>query len=180
MKIDASYSEIIKQNSRESIFNPGPYNHCAKANRIYLDELDEEIKTDLQLLTTTVLNKISKLFKDSFFVCLVTFTQEKSVFFPKEDLTQLTNCGIPLPIEFQFEQTYIELDEWYANYLFFKESKTSLKRYVKGILATYLSENEPYINLDVFFISNNLEKLVNLYDDRGMDIVELKTKPNKQ
>lgn len=131
MKIDASYSEIIKQNSRESIFHPGPYNHCAKANRIYLDELDEEIKTDLQLLTTTVLNKISKLFEDSFFVCLVTFTQEKSVIFPKNDLIQLKNCKIPLPIEFKFDQRYDENDEWYINYLFFQRKQDILKKVCK-------------------------------------------------
>lgn len=173
MEID--YSEIISKNERESIFRPGPYNHCRNAKRIYLDDLGEEIKSNFDSLTDFILKKTDNLLGEYFFVCLVTYTEDKRVLFPDKELMQLKNCNIPLPSEFKFDQAYIDDDEWYSNYLFFKERKKFLRNYVKGILAPSLSPVDPLINLDVFFISSDLKILINLYDDRGMDIVELKS-----
>jgi hypothetical protein len=35
---------------------------------------------------------------------------------------------------------------------------------------------EPSLNMEIFFISKDLKTLINVYDDRGMDILELKIK----
>lgn len=171
MSIQEIYKEIITKNNEQHIFHTGPYNHCENSERIYLDELFINNSDRIVLLRDFIMKNFKRFYNYDFYVCLVTFSDDNLEKFPQEVLLRLKDCNIQLPIENSYSSKYIQDDEWYAHYLFFKESKYHFEKYINSILYDY---NEPSIYSDVFIINKELSELVNIYDDRGMDIVQLK------
>jgi hypothetical protein len=173
MKLDSIYKAIQKENDKLSIFHSGPFNLCPDSKRIYLDEFGLEKKDLLPFLKKYVYELIEPVLGQTFYVCLVSNSEDKINIFPQDSLNHLESCKIETPIEFVHDNEYIHEDEWYNHYLFYKETGSNLQKYINGILG-HLIKTEPYLDMEVFFIDNSLKTLINLYDDRGIDIVNLK------
>jgi hypothetical protein len=173
MNLDSVFKAIQKKNDKFSIFHPGPYNLCPDSKRIYLDEFGLEKEELFYFLRKYVHELIAPILGQTFYVCLVSHSEEKMKAFPQESLNHLESCKIQTPINFLYDSEYVNDDEWHNHYLFYNETDSTLQKYIDGILG-YLIESKPCFNMEVFFIDKSLETLINIYDDRGMDIVNLK------
>lgn len=174
-----AFKSIVSKNDKYSIFHVGPNNHCEDSNRIYLDNIAFKDQARNIDSIKSVISKVTKeiLGKD-FFVCFVDNNYEnKSQVseLEKGDFEQLVNCKIEIPREHYFETNYIDEEEWFTSFIFYKELRLNSMEYFEFILNRFLGiPNKPFLPFDTFLIDKNLEWLVNLYDDRGIDIVKLK------
>jgi hypothetical protein len=71
---------------------------------------------------------------------------------------------------------HIEEDELYIQLFFFEVNFDDILKYLWGLLSSNFRGIEPFLQMEIFFISKDLKTLINVYDDRGMDILELKIK----
>ena len=174
-----AFKSIVSKNNKYSIFHIGPYNHCDNSDRIYLDNIVfKDAERNIDSIKNAILEVTDEILGKDFFVCFVDYNSEaKSNIseLDKSDCEQLVKCKIELPSELYFETNYIDEDEWFCSLIFYKELRLDYMEYFQLILNRHLNmPNKPYLPFDTFIIDRNLEWLVNLYDDRGMDIVKLK------
>lgn len=163
---------LRKKFDLNSLFSLGLYNKFDNVNRIFLDEIcDKNYKFD------SVYSYAEKVFKtkikSDFFVCMVTYTENPTNVFPSQELEQLSDNEIDIPTKFIYWSAYNNEEEWYVHYLFYEEKEIFLPKYISGLLARHLLDNKPYIGSEMFFIPQAGDVMINMYDDRGMDILEL-------
>jgi len=92
-----------------------------------------------------------------------------------EKIKEVKECGIHIPEVTSSRKKYIEDYEVYTHYVFFEVNRSNLHKYIEGILAQSLKFDKPCLPCDVFYVKSDLTKIVNIYDDRGMDILSLDT-----
>ncbi|MFA8301428.1 MAG: hypothetical protein ACEPOV_14770 [Hyphomicrobiales bacterium] len=167
--------ESLEAYGLDRIFTLGLKHSFENVKRVYLDELNVSgISGFLKLIDYT--KKIIKpLIGDEFFICFVS--QSDKVFSKscKRQLSMLTFLGLKKPSEIYMKDIFLEEEERFMRYLFFLDSLSSLETYIWGALASeYEGVNiTPYIAGDIFIISQDLRYVINIYDDRGLDILKL-------
>jgi len=168
--IDA-YNRLKKSYDLSILFSLGLYHKYKNVNRIYLDE-NEELK-NINSYIKYLDKSFFKIFGNTVYVCLVDYTEQECNSFPNEELTLLKKCGIDIKeTDSKYFSKYIEDEERYAHYLLHVVKKNNLNLYIKGLLSLHL-DKEPYFTSNMFILSEDLKYLINLYDDRGVDVMKM-------
>ena len=110
----------------------------------------------------------SSLLDSDYLVCLL-IESDKNI--SRKDIIALRECSINIPKNKLFFSYYSDEDDLHKNYIFFKDSLKSLTKYVWNSISKGCSTIEPYCVPDIFLANINAEHLINIYDDRGMDIL---------
>jgi len=153
----------------ETIFSLGLYHKFNNVQRIYLDKLfGKKYDESIDYVTNLVKINMGK----QFYVCLVDYSDFEMSFFDKHSIANLNKIQIQIPNYNIYMTKYIKDDEWYEQYLMFIDYNINIKKYISGIINR-VRFNKPSINTNVFFVDLNLKMVINLYDDRGLDILKL-------
>lgn len=171
--IELAFNKIEQSYDIKVLFSYALYHKFDNVERIYLDEFNVE-GIELFLFLINYLYELMKSnFTDSIYICLVNFSNKKLFNLPKKKKESMKYLNINISND-KIQKTYfLEDDEWYVNLFFYKEEFKNIKKYLWGILSKNFLGIEPVLNMELFFISNDLSKLINIYDDRGVDIMKL-------
>ena len=166
LSLNYDFSKIFSHNSNYNFPNN---------ERIYLDETGLKGQRLYKFLLEKTEVIASKYIQDRYFVALVNFSPEKS---KKEDyiLSDMEQFNLALPDEYFYHEEYIEEDEWFIKCLFFYEYKNPIKSYFDGILSCHIPtrNKKKFLKCEPFIFDLELKYRVDLYDDRGMDILFLR------
>lgn len=161
---------LLKNQSLDDLFSVGLYHRFKRVNRFFLDELfDKNYSKSISFVSDHILQIVG----DKFYVCLVDYSEIDLNFFNAETLSNIDANGIDIPKSRLFFSKYISEDDWYGQYLFYEESGTNIGKYVSGIINR-VSRDKPSLIPEVYYLNFNLNTLINVYDDRGMDIMTIK------
>lgn len=169
MKIEESYD--IKD-----LFSYALYHKYNNVKRVYLDVFELKGVQLFLFLINFICDIMKNYFSETMYICLVSFDNENMIKLPKEKIKSLKLLDINIPKASIKKQYYLEEDEFYVTLYFFEEKFQNINKYIWGLLACNFSEIEPCLQMSMFFISKDLTSLVNVYDDRGMDIMKLDIK----
>lgn len=171
----AVLDHLVTKYDANDLFHPGPYNSKGiTGERIYLDEIGLKGGELYNHLVKLIDDKIGSLFNKGLYVCIATSSWEDTSNYPKEDLEHVKKCGIKVPTTAAYSKKYISDEEWYRHYLLFEEQPENLRQYIHYSIANHIQEIEStYWPCDIFILNSTLNIMVNIYDDRGMDIIEL-------
>lgn len=168
-KIENSYD--IKE-----LFSLGLYHKFENVNRVYLDVFDKK-GIDLFLFLIDYINDIMKeYFSGSLYICMIYDDNKYTKKLPKETIETMKRLSINIPENSIKREYYKEDDEFYTKLFFFEDNFDAIKKYLWGLLSRNFIGVSPFLHMDIFFISKDLKTLISVYDDRGLDILELKIK----
>jgi len=173
MKLDRVVSFLDKWYDIRLLFSPGIYNKFDNSDREYFDELNLKGSKLFYFLNNYLKYKLEDLLGDRFYVCLVFYSEDERGSDLSDKIQLVKECGINIPSDYVSVNRYIEDYEVYCNYFFYEESVDNLSKYISGTLAIDLMEGIPRLPCDAFYIKRDMTKVVNVYDDRGMDVVNL-------
>ncbi len=165
--------KLFDLNETALIFEIGLGNRLLqKAERVYFDALDFTI----QQIEEYVLSFFKEKFinYNELYICLLNHTfDEKMNSFDvfKENLTCL---GIDSNVDFYTRNLYDKEDEWFLNYFVFKADFSVATKLFEGLFNRERPhEEDKYLKVEPFFISFDLNQVLNVYDSRGMDYLEI-------
>ena len=166
---------LLEKFDVNDLFHPGPYNsEGLNGERIYLDETGLKGKRLYNHHVEFINDLIGSFFRDGVYICLATSSLENDTYFPKEDLDQVENCGIHIPPIAAYHMEYIDEDECFRHYILYAERPKNIEKYVHHSIANHIQDVDfPYWPCDIFLLNSELNKMVNIYDDRGMDIIDI-------
>jgi hypothetical protein len=131
-----------------NVFNIGLFNRFNSCERNYLDHIPHNLRGFIVILDLLHDLILSHLGEDFF------------------------EIGLEVPDEIIQAQLYSDDDELYYCYSFFEWTDL-----IKPLLWLSISNNystiSPKFDLDIFFVSKDVCKLINVYDDRGVDILKI-------
>lgn len=159
--------DFINDFSIEKLFVHGLYHRYDGVRRLYLDHMfdknnEEKIKF--------VYNTIEPILGESYYVCLSSFSDTPPN--ETESIFKFIDSKLASPSEIKFVKKYMEDDEGYCIFLIYKDSKLNLLKYISGIINT-VNLGEIIINYEVFFMDLYFNTIIDVYDDRGMDILNV-------
>lgn len=164
----------IETHGLANVFNIGLFNRFNSCERNYLDHIPQNLRgfiVNLDMLHDLILSHLG----EDIFVCVRTSSHNK-IKELKNELISLSEIGLELPDEIIQAQLYSDDDELYYCYSFFEWTDL-----IKPLLWMSISNNysniSPKFDLDIFFVSKDVNKLINVYDDRGVDILNIPTPP---
>lgn len=171
-ELELILEKIEKNYDLNNLFSIGLYLRYANTKRIYLDNIKKE-GIDLFMFLLELIEKyMRKHLSDSIYICLMNYEWTYQKELSTETVNQLKRTGINIP-ELCAKREYYDFDdEWYVKLYFYEESLDNIKKYLWGILAGHCLV-QPNSFMDMFFISKDLSALLNVYDDRGMDLKKL-------
>jgi len=175
MEIDESFNYLISNYDFAKIFSHNSNYNFPNNERIYLDNTGLKGKR----LHSHLLEKTSRIasnyVKSEFLVALVEFSPENS---EKEGyiLRDMDEYNLALPEAYLYHEEFIEEDEWFIKCLFFYECKNTLESYFNGVLTRHIAglNRKKYLKPEPFIFDLELNYRIDLYDDRGMDILFLR------
>jgi len=155
------------------VFSIGLFNKFDNCERKYLDNIPHDLSgfiAILDILQDLILSQLGSVI----FVCVRTSSHSKIIDM-KNEINDLSEIGLKLPDEIIYTQLYSDEDELYYCYSFFKWNDL-----IKPLLWINISNNFPNIkpafDFDLFFVSMDVSKIINVYDDRGVDILKFTSK----
>lgn len=152
------------------IFKSNLHSRFEGSKRYYFDF--ERRKTNLDLATNMVFSKLTGLdLKNGGYLVFIVQDENGGDF--EIDFTHARECNIDLGSPCGKLSYYDNDNEWFVYLQAFKCDFSSIISSLKGELAASLGY-EPYLDIECFIVSNDLSIAINLYDDRGMDIANLK------
>jgi hypothetical protein len=116
---------------------------------------------------------LKEYFSESLYIGMIYTDNKYTKKLQKKTLDSLEFLNICIPENCIRREFYIDDDELYIKLFFFEINIDDIKKYLWGLLSTNFRGIEPFLQMEIFFISNDLKTLINVYDDRGMDILEL-------
>lgn len=177
-ELELIFEKIEKNYDLNDLFSAGPYNRYENTKRIYFDNIKKRGIDRFLFLIELIEKYMRKQFSDSIYICLIDydFTYQKKL--PKKKVSQFEYTGIKIPKLCAKRDFYDMEAEWYIKLHFFEENIGNIKKYLWGSLAGNFSDIDiqPILRLDIYFISKDLSTLINIYNDRGMDIMKLNIK----
>lgn len=160
----------LKRYDFAKVFSVGLYNRFKDTERRCFDHIPTNLVGFIDLLDQLE-NLIKFQIGDPCFICIRTSSYDQVKDLNKELLT-LSDFGIKLPNKIVCSQLYSDDDELYYCYSFLEWEGS-----IKTLLWLNISGNYPNIkpmfDLDLFFVSKDVRKIINVYDDRGLDILNL-------
>jgi hypothetical protein len=168
-KIESTYD--IKE-----LFSLGLYHKYEKVNREYLDKFDKKGIDLFLFLIDYISDLMIKYFSDSLYVAMLYSDNKYEKKLQKKTIDNLKYLNINIPANCIKREYFLPDDELHTKLFFFEEDYKNIKKYLWGLLSRNFMGIEPSLNMEIFFISKDLKTLINVYDDRGMDILELKIK----
>jgi len=172
----AIYNILIENNEKTDIFHPGPFNLTDNSERIHLDELFKPTKENFNAIVDFVLHVFNEYLDKRYLVGIIDHSETNQLDLDKEVKTSVEECGIILSEEYVIDSFYEPEDLWYTTIRLQYDIDSNLKKYIEGILRPHIHIEGPYLKAEIVFISLNADYLLNLYDDRGIDIVQLRRK----
>ena len=161
-------SKLLGRVKANDIFRIGPFNRFEKSRR---EELSSFNSVSIDVLVEEVTSCLNKEIQNSeFYIALVFEEHENCV--SDEEVSFVNDCGINTDEAIGAVDFYDEDDELDYFVRPYECSAFEIKRVIKSKLARHL-EVEPYYMAELFIIANDGSRVINLYDERGMDIVEL-------
>lgn len=173
MDVNSAISLLENKYDIKLLFSLGLYNKFDKVDREYFDELNLKELELYIYLKKYLTRKLRTLLGEKYFVCLVLYFEEECDNDLSEDLESIKECGIQIPNNNVSFTRYIEEEELYAHYIFFEDCEDNLQKYIAETLAIDLLNVDPVMPCNVFYVKSDLTKVVNIYDDRGMDVLSL-------
>ncbi|WP_028672531.1 DUF3885 domain-containing protein [Saccharospirillum impatiens] len=161
------------------IFRVGPYNRFGddpdfkRSYRIYFDQQKAETSIRSKKgedLKTLILDEFSKALGyvgiDSTGYAFVVWSSSKDSSRSLEDI-------IPnLKERFEFDQTKFIMDETYFTVWGFVASKTIIFKILNLFINRFVClDGDDFLNGDFFVANESLDAVINVYDDRGMDVI---------
>lgn len=177
-KIFEKYQSIVSCNDKTSIFHPGPFNLTVNSDRIYLDELFNPKKENFAELVSHILGIFEDYLQNDYLVGIIDHSEVQIDDLSSKSKELIDSCGIVLRNNYCIDVYYEPEEEWYTTIRMQPDTKDNLRKYVESILRGHVGLEGTYINNSVVFISSDGKILLNLYDDRGLDIVRLNVKEN--
>ena len=167
MEIEQSFNKLIEYDLA-NVFNVGLFNRFKNCERRYLDHISRSLVGFIDILDQ-VQDVIKPQIGDDCFICIRTssYSQIKDL---NKEILPLLELGVKLPDRIIYKQLYNDDDELYYCYSFF-EWKNSIKPFLWLNLSNNYPNIKPIFDLDLFFISKDISKIINVYDDRGIDIL---------
>ncbi|TNE54019.1 MAG: hypothetical protein EP338_09005 [Bacteroidetes bacterium] len=150
------------------LFSVGIYHRFRNVERIYLDEM----QSSFDKIEYLKRNIISKIENDELYACMVTYTEVAQENFPGNSIIELNRCGIDTEREVVFKCLFDEEEEWYSNLLFFKLNYVEIEKFISGVLFRTESKRRSFSS-EFFIVNYTTKKVINVYDDRGVDILEI-------
>jgi hypothetical protein len=143
--------------------------------RVYLDTPEGLTNTkDSQVLTFSysyinALSICTVILEKEYFVCLVISSEKDKI--TRYDRSKLKSCSIKPPKDKIVWSYYCEDDELFKHHIFYKDTIEVLPNYILRSICPGLSTIGRSCGADIFLASINTNQLLNIYDDRGMDIL---------
>lgn len=156
-----------------NLFSVGPGKGTLNVYRYHLDEYPIKGLDLFAFLHHQLSNDVQMRMGAEFFVCLSRRTSSPKKKYPNKALKEVRFLGIEVPEDAVYRCESPEEEGDSMNLLFYPGNPQDISKYVWGVLAHNFPKVEPALNSDVFFVSADLKRMVNIYDDRGMDVVEL-------
>lgn len=169
MDLDQAFKKL-ETYGLANVFNIGLFNRFNGCERKYLDHIPQNLRGFIVILDMLHDLILSHLGED-IFVCVRT-SSHNIIKDLKNELTSLSEVGLELPVKVIQAQLYSEDDELYYCYSFF-EWTDLIKPFLWLSISNNYSNISPKYDLDIFFVSKNVCKLINIYDDRGVDILKI-------
>ncbi|WP_192506743.1 DUF3885 domain-containing protein [Pseudoalteromonas aurantia] len=159
------------------LFEVGPYNRfkCGKRVELTGEKVSPHTLIDKQNLmekvSSQVNNLIEKEFHNSEYMVLLKFEElAEEMSYTLESV--MLNLGV---VEYHVIETasYEDIDNELFSFLFLIDvTNCEFQKIIRAFLARHI-DLEPYVMAELFIVSKDLSKYANLYDDRGMDFIEL-------
>ncbi|RUO45867.1 DUF3885 domain-containing protein [Pseudidiomarina donghaiensis] len=161
-------SPLLNKVDVNKIFRIGPFNRFEKAERV---ELPNSTQTSVDALVQEVISRSSEAIGNSeFFIALVF--EEFDNHLSEDEVSLVNKSGISTENPIGATEFYDENDELYCFVRAYSCNESELENVVRAKLARHL-DLEPYYMAELFIVSSDGSKVINLYDERGMDIVWL-------
>lgn len=173
MNVNKAISILEDQYDISLIFSSGLYHKFDNVERVYLDEFNLKQSELYSFLNKYLKNKLDDLLGEDYFICLLFYSEDEQDKDYLEELHTLEECGIQIPTRHIYRKKYIDDEELYTHYVFFEDNRKNLHKYIEETLARTLTDNEPWLPCEVYYVKRDLSKIVYIYDDRGMDILSL-------
>ena len=159
------------------VFEVGPYNRFEHGKRFELSGSICSASNSVEKLTlinkvlTEVRSLLEQEFLDSGFYIVLKFEEfSHNMDLSLDDIFQQINVVNFHVIE---NISYEDKENELFVFLFLIElNSNSIEPLIKAFLARHI-DLEPYIMADLFFISKDSRKYANLYDDRGIDFIDI-------
>lgn len=174
MNLEEDFNRLKAKYDLGEIFSQALIFTFENVERIYLDEIrGKSNKIRFDKIIRYVLNELSFL-SDQIYICAVSGADQVSGLFAKEGIDTLKRLGIVVPDKKICFSQYNEDYECEFAYLFYEENKENIIKYVHGVIGAGLHINPSFKSeVDIYFIDLESKKIINIYDDRGMDIVDI-------
>ncbi len=174
--LEIIFTKIEQSYNIKDLFSYALYHKYDNVKRVYLDEFELSGIQLFLFLINFICDVMKNYFSETVYICLVNFDNENLTKLPKEKIKAMKLLDINIPKASIKKQYYLEEDEFYVTLFFFEEKFQKINKYLWGLLACNFLGIEPYLQMGMFFISKDLSSLINVYDDRGMDIMKLDIK----
>lgn len=173
MELKTAIENIRKKHTLKKVFSLGIFNRFENCKRIYLDRLNKKGLDLFIYLVRNITSKMKLIFRNGYFVCILSYSNAELKNIPYSTLKVFKIFNIKIPKDHVYIQEYCKEDEIFLHYLFFRENPTNLEKLIWFCLSRNFTHIKPYSNSDIFFFTLNTDLIINLYDDRGIDILIL-------
>lgn len=167
--------QIEQEYGFQNIFKVGLANRFEdkSVERIYMDNLFLSKGNRHKHLVVYLKKVFDKFIFDKYLVCFAV--QEERKIGKKEALKsllmELKQCEI-LFCEMYYKSIFDVEDDWWIHYFFSLDQKLNLEKYFEVILGCHLGQ-EKCLPVEVYFVDADFNYVINIYDDRGLDVFYL-------
>lgn len=166
---DSFFTQVGENVDCRKLFRVGPYNRMEEGTRV---ELPDARKFSLDDFVAEVVSAIGhSIYERLKYVVLVFSNYENS--FPANELKVIKRLGIMDTNTLDEFDYYDDDDELFFFVRAYRITSVTVRNIIKLSLACHVGAR-PYLEPDCFFLTSDFSHAINVYDDRGMDIVNIK------
>lgn len=164
--MDNILTDIKEKVDCNRLFRVGPFNRFNNAERIELPSSEESSVQDITQKAISIITE--EIASKEFYVILVF--EEYNDELTKEEVELARECGVDIDKPIGSYNFYDDDDDLYCFVRAYHCNESELEVIIKGKLARHF-DLEPYFMAELFILSSDFKTIINLYDERGLDIV---------